>query len=463
MKDSATNYNILCNIIDGNDKKDTIFKISTKSSKNADSFSKSFIEFENLYERLKHRIPPTIDKPPKKKFLSAENKLNEKRRGWIEVFSNYLLNNEIENQHVQIFYAPIIQVETKKCENEIDLGPTQRKGLKASDFDILGTIGKGSYGEVYRVKQKATKKIYAMKVLGKENIKMRKEEKRVMAEKNVLKTNINHPFLVSLHFSFQSKTKLYFILDYINGGELFTHLQQEKNFSENRSRFYAAEIACALGYLHEKDIIYRDLKPENILLDRYGHVVLTDFGLCKEGIKQKDTTGTFAGTPEYLAPEVILKKKYDRTVDWWCLGTVLYEMLFGLPPFYSRNQKEMYDQILNQPLTISNMASPSSRDILQSLLEKDRHKRLGCKRDFEEIKSHEFFVSINWAKLLKREIKPTFIPKVKNEADDSLISDEFKRIKPPVNSLMNGTTYVEQDANFLGFTYIPSNLDSVNL
>uniref|UniRef100_A0A914PSK3 AGC-kinase C-terminal domain-containing protein n=2 Tax=Panagrolaimus TaxID=55784 RepID=A0A914PSK3_9BILA len=138
-------------------------------------------------------------------------------------------------------------------------------------------------------------------------------------------------------------------------------------------------------------------------------------------------------------------------------------MLFGLPPFYSRNQKEMYDQILNQPLTISNMASPSSRDILQSLLEKDRHKRLGCKRDFEEIKSHEFFVSINWAKLLKREIKPTFIPKVKNEADDSLISDEFKRIKPPVNSLMNGTTYVEQDANFLGFTYIPSNLDSVNL
>uniref|UniRef100_A0AC35FBN1 Protein kinase domain-containing protein n=1 Tax=Panagrolaimus sp. PS1159 TaxID=55785 RepID=A0AC35FBN1_9BILA len=221
MKDSATNYNILCNIIDGNDKKDTIFKISTNSSKKSDSFSKSFIDFENLYERLKHRIPPTVDKPPKRKFLSAESKLNEKRRGWIEVFSNYLLNNEIENQHVQIFYAPIIQVEsTKKCENEIDLGPTQRKGLKASDFDILGTIGKGSYGEVYRVKQKATKKIYAMKVLGKENIKMRKEEKRVMAEKNVLKTNINHPFLVSLHFSFQSKTKLYFILDYINGGEV---------------------------------------------------------------------------------------------------------------------------------------------------------------------------------------------------------------------------------------------------
>uniref|UniRef100_A0AC34G4B8 Uncharacterized protein n=1 Tax=Panagrolaimus sp. ES5 TaxID=591445 RepID=A0AC34G4B8_9BILA len=217
---TVTPYNVICNIIEGNDKKDTIFKISTNSSKKAETLSKQFVEYENLYERLKHRIPATIDKIPKKKFLVAENKLNEKRRGWIEAFANYLLNHEAENQHVQIFFASILTTENnKKCENEIDLGPTQRKGLKPSDFDILGTIGKGSYGEVYRVKQKATKKIYAMKVLGKENIKMRKEEKRVMAEKNVLKTNINHPFLVSLHFSFQSKTKLYFILDYINGGE----------------------------------------------------------------------------------------------------------------------------------------------------------------------------------------------------------------------------------------------------
>ena len=211
-------------------------------------------------------------------------------------------------------------------------------------------------------------------------------------------------------------------------------------------------------------IFFRDLKPENILLDRYGHVVLTDFGLCKEGIKQKDTTGTFAGTPEYLAPEVIQKKKYDRSVDWWCLGSVLYEMLFGLPPFYCKNQKEMYDRILNQPLTISALATNCIRDILQGLLQKDRHRRLGSKRDFAEIKEHEFFATINWDKLLRREIKPTFIPKVKNDADDSNISDEFKKLKPPVNSLMNGTTYVEQDPTFLGFTYnIPSNLDDGNV
>jgi serum/glucocorticoid-regulated kinase 1 len=208
---------------------------------------------------------------------------------------------------------------------------------------------------------------------------------------------------------------------------------------------------------------FSDLKPENLLLDRYGHVVLTDFGLCKEGIKLKDTTATFCGTPEYLAPEVIQKKAYDRTVDWWCLGSVLYEMLFGLPPFYSKNQKEMYERILKQPLTISSLASTSSREILQSLLQKDRHKRLGAKRDFEEIKEHEFFSTINWDKLLKREIKPTFVPKIKNEADDSLVADEFKRIKPNLNSLVNGTTYIEQDPTFLGFTYNVQNLDTVNV
>ena len=235
---------------------------------------------------------------------------------------------------------------------------------------------------------------------------------------------------------------------------MFTHLQREKNFSESRAKFYAAEIGCALGYLHQNKIIYRDLKPENLLLDRYGHIVLTDFGLCKEGIALKDTTATFCGTPEYLAPEVIQKKAYDRTVDWWCLGSVLYEMLFGLPPFYSKNQKEMYDRILHQPLSISSMASPHSKDILKKLLQKDRHQRLGAKRDFDEIKEHPFFESINWEKLVKREIKPSFVPKVKGETDDSLVADEFKKLKPNIGSII-GATYNEPDSHFLGFTYNP--------
>jgi len=371
-----------------------------------------------------------------------------KEKKWIEQLSNYLLNEEGENSHVQDFFATLL---CDKNENRISLGPTERR-MKPRDFDILGVIGKGSFGSVYLARQKKTKKIFAMKVLGKEHIKMRNEQQHIMAERNVLKSNVNHPFLVSLHFSFQTKDKLYFILDYVNGGELFTHLQREKNFSESRARFYAAEIGCALGYLHQNNIIYRDLKPENLLLDRYGHIVMTDFGLCKQGIALKDTTSTFCGTPEYLAPEVIQKKAYDKTVDWWCLGSVLYEMLFGLPPFYSKNQKEMYDRILHQPLSISSMASPHSKDILKKLLHKDRHQRLGAKRDFDEIKEHPFFESINWEKLVKREVKPSFIPKVKSETDDSLVADEFKRLKPNIGSII-GATYNEPDVQFLGFTY----------
>ncbi|CAK5082272.1 unnamed protein product [Meloidogyne enterolobii] len=250
-----------------------------------------------------------------------------------------------------------------------------------------------------------------------------------MAEKNVLLKNINHPFLVSLHYSFQTKNKLYFVLDFLNGGELFFHLQKERSFCESKARFYSAEMASAIGYLHEQNIIYRDLKPENILLDRYGHVVLTDFGLCKEGIKSKDTTNTFCGTPEYLAPEVIEKKPYDRTVDWWCLGCVLFEMLFGLPPFYSKNQQEMYQKIINQQLIIPSNISLSARNFLQRILRKNRFERLGA-RNFDEICFHPFFALIDWEKLNKREIRAPFIPKIRSETDTVNISRTFTDIEP---------------------------------
>jgi len=444
-EDSNDSYSVTCKVTNSSDERKNIYELVTVDRI---SMRKPFEDYENLYERVKHKLPSSIDKPPKKKLFSNESKLLDKRRKWIEQLSNHLLNEQGENSHVQDFFAPLL---CEKDDNRISLGPTERR-MKPRDFDILGVIGKGSFGSVYLARQKKTKKIFAMKVLGKEHIKMRNEQQHIMAERNVLKSNVNHPFLVSLHFSFQTKDKLYFILDYVNGGELFTHLQREKNFSESRARFYAAEIGCALGYLHQNNIIYRDLKPENLLLDRYGHIVMTDFGLCKQGIALKDTTSTFCGTPEYLAPEVIQKKAYDKTVDWWCLGSVLYEMLFGLPPFYSKNQKEMYDRILHQPLSISSMASSHSKDILKKLLHKDRHQRLGAKRDFDEIKEHPFFESINWEKLVKREVKPSFIPKVKSETDDSLVADEFRRLRPNIGSII-GATYNEPDAQFLGFTY----------
>ncbi|KAF5892417.1 serine/threonine-protein kinase Sgk1-like, partial [Clarias magur] len=284
--------------------------------------------------------------------------------------------------------------------------------IKPCDFDYLKIIGKGSFGKVLLAKHKETEQYYAVKVLQKKIILKKKEQKHIMAERSVLLKNIKHPFLVGLHYSFQTTDKLYFVLDYVNGGELFYHLQRERIFLEPRARFYAAEIASALGYLHSLHVVYRDLKPENILLDSQGHIVLTDFGLCKEGLEANGTTTTFCGTPEYLAPEVLQKQAYDRTVDWWCLGCVLYEMLYGLPPFYSRNTAEMYNNILHKSLVLKPNVSNAGRELLEGLLQKDRTKRLGVKDDFLELKKHSFFSPINWDDLMARKITPPFIPSV---------------------------------------------------
>lgn len=414
------------------------------------SVQKSLTDLERIFERFRGVLPPGLDKVPKKKFLLAEQKLAEKRKNWAEALINHLICKYPENSEVQSLFGALL---APVDEDHVNLGPSEKKSVKPSHFDYLKTIGQGSFGRVFMVRYHGDGKVYAMKVLGKEHIKKRNEVKHVMAERNVLLNNIHHPFLVSLHYSFQTKDKLYFVLDFLNGGELFFHLQKERCFAEPRARFYAAEIGSALGYLHSKDIIYRDLKPENLLLDRLGHVVITDFGLCKEGIKSKDTTSTFCGTPEYLAPEVIQKKPYDRTVDWWCLGCVLYEMMFGLPPFYSKNQHEMYQKTLCQPLSIPGSASPHARDILNAMLQKSRMDRLGAKADFEEIRCHQFFAPIDWEKLNNREVKAPFVPKVRAETDTLNIAREFTDIEPNPASLVPAQTFVNRENEFLGFTY----------
>uniref|UniRef100_A0A3B4BHX7 Serine/threonine-protein kinase Sgk1 n=1 Tax=Periophthalmus magnuspinnatus TaxID=409849 RepID=A0A3B4BHX7_9GOBI len=297
--------------------------------------------------------------------------------------------------------------------------------IKPCDFDYLKIIGKGSFGKVLLARHKESTKYYAVKVLQKKIILKKKEQKHIMAERSVLMKNIKHPFLVGLHYSFQTTDKLYFVLDYVNGGELFYHLQRERIFLEPRARFYAAEIASALGYLHSLHIVYRDLKPENILLDSQGHIVLTDFGLCKEGLEPNGTTSTFCGTPEYLAPEVLQKQAYDRTVDWWCLGSVLYEMLYGLPPFYSRNTAEMYNNILHKTPVLKPNVSNAGRDLLEGLLQKDRSKRLGYKDDFLELKYHSFFSPINWDDLMAKKITPPFLPSVVRTFKNMLAEDIF--------------------------------------
>jgi serine/threonine protein kinase len=298
--------------------------------------------------------------------------------------------------------------------------------LTVDDFELLNVVGKGSFGKVMQVRHKGTGEILAMKTLKKSVLVKRRQVAHTQTERKILGT-IKHPFIVSLRYAFQTKTKLYMILDYFNGGELFFHLRDGR-FKENRCRFYAAELACALQCLHNNNIIYRDLKPENVLLDASGHIKLTDFGLSKEAA---DLTHTFCGTPAYLAPEVIAGEYYGKIVDWWSLGTLLYEMLCGLPPFYHSNQNQMYKLIMYAKLEFPSHLSAGAISILKKLLRRDPVKRMGYKSGLEELKTEPFFDGIDWKALERREVTPPIIPVVKaGKMDITNMDEEFTREMP---------------------------------
>jgi len=323
--------------------------------------------------------------------------------------------------------------------------------VNADDFELLKVIGKGSFGKVMQVRKKDDGKIYAMKVLRKEAIIARKQVAHTKAEKSILQ-KIQHPFIVKLNFAFQTEDKLYMILDYINGGELFFHLKKEGKFPEDRVRLYAAEIVLALSPLHTLDIVYRDLKPENILLDNEGHICITDFGLSKELPKEGGTT-TFCGTPEYLAPEVLKGQGHGCPVDWWSLGTLVYEMLTGLPPFYSQNVNIMYQKILNGELRFPTYISPEAQSLLEGFLTRDPDARLGT-RGLDEIKSHAFFKGIDWDKVFNREIDMPFKPEVVSVDDTSQIDPMFTSEKAEDSLVERSGVMPATDATFDGFTFV---------
>ncbi|KYQ91552.1 protein serine/threonine kinase [Tieghemostelium lacteum] len=318
------------------------------------------------------------------------------------------------------------------------------------DFDLLKVIGKGSFGKVMQVVKKDTGKIYAMKVLNKKNILERKEIDHTRAERNILKKLV-HPFLVNLNYSFQTEDKLYFIMDYVNGGELFYHLQKDEKFDYDRVKFYCAEIVCGLEYLHACGVLYRDLKPENILLTEDGHICMTDFGISKEGlISDNDRTATFCGTPEYLAPEILKGEAYGKAVDWWSFGTLVYEMLTGIPPFYSQDVRVMYNKIMNDKLLFTTPLPTEAKDFISALLERDPEKRL---KDPKLIKSHPFFKSIDFEKCVRKEITPPFIPPVSGKTDTSQIDTGFL-IETAKLSLDTSNLSTSMQKNFEDFTYI---------
>lgn len=327
----------------------------------------------------------------------------------------------------------------RKCVHE---------GVHLADFTLVKTVGKGSFGKVFQVKKKDTGQIFAMKVLNKERVIARKQYEHTLSERRILE-EMDHPFLVSLRYAFQSGTKLYMVFDFFNGGELYHYLSKGK-FSEERARFYAAEIAMGIAHLHENGIIYRDLKPENLLLDDNGHIRITDFGLSKEGVADDDKVKSICGTPEYLAPEILRKMPYGKAVDWWSLGTLIYEMIAGLPPYYDKNRQVMYRKILEAELRKPPHMSVEAFDLISRLLDRDPDRRLGTRH--EEIRDHPFFKSIDWAKLYNKEVIPPFKPSVKGAGDTSNVDPNFLREMPLVTPTPADAILVDEDA-FAGFSY----------
>lgn len=333
----------------------------------------------------------------------------------------------------------------------IDYKPSKNKPLSIDDFDLLKVIGKGSFGKVMQVRKKDTQKIYALKALRKSYIVSKSEVTHTLAERTVL-ARVDCPFIVPLKFSFQSPEKLYIVLAFINGGELFYHLQREGRFDLSRARFYTAELLCALETLHNLDVIYRDLKPENILLDYQGHIALCDFGLCKLNMKDNDKTDTFCGTPEYLAPELLLGQGYSKVVDWWTLGILLYEMLTGLPPYYDEDVPKMYKKILQAPLRFPDGFDRDAKDLLIGLLSRDPSRRLG-RNGAQEIKDHPFFSQLSWRRLMMKGYIPPFKPPVSSAMDTSNFDQEFTK-EQPIDSVVDEFLSESVQKQFGGWTYV---------
>ncbi|KAL2465274.1 Serine/threonine-protein kinase AtPK2/AtPK19 [Abeliophyllum distichum] len=343
--------------------------------------------------------------------------------------------------------------EVKKEGGEKEVTPK----LGPADFEIMRVIGKGAFGKVFQVRKKGSSGtdgdgIFAMKVMRKDTIIKNNHVDYMRAERDIL-TKVVHPFIVQLRYSFQTKSKLYLILDFINGGHLFYHLYRQGIFSEDQARVYTAEIVSAVSHLHKNGIMHRDLKPENVLMDADGHVMLTDFGLAKE-IDESSRSNSMCGTTEYMAPEILLSKGHNKDADWWSVGILLYEMLSGKPPFTHPNRKKLQEKIINEKVKLPPRLSSEAHSLLKGLLHKDPLKRLGSgPKGADEIKFHKWFRSINWKRIEARELLPKFKPDVSGE-DCTANFDKCWTAMPLDDSPAATPTAGEQ---FQGYTYVAPN------
>ena len=350
--------------------------------------------------------------------------------------------------------------------NSDDSESNKNEKIGPSNFVCLALLGQGSFGEVYLVKKKDSNDFYAMKVLDKCRIAKQNIFKYVLSERNILSV-MHNPFIVKLNYAFQTSEKLFLLLDYCPGGDLSKQLQIQTRFSEEKAKFYICEIILALGDLHKNNIIFRDLKPDNIVIDKEGHALLTDFGLSREGIVGKEMAKSFCGSIAYLAPEMLSRTGHGKAVDWYLLGVLFYELLVGVPPYFTTNQDQIFKNIKNANLYIPPFISEKAAKLIKSLLKRNPNERLGSKRDVEEIKENEYFADVDWQKVYERKYKPPQIylksdhlhffrqpmPIKENEDDDLFVKDnnyDYNKYNQEIlNSVNNyeGWSFIQKPSN----------------
>lgn len=313
------------------------------------------------------------------------------------------------------------------------------------DFHLLKVLGKGAYGKVFqarKIRGSRNGQLFAIKSVNKSRIASSQTDIRhTKAERDVL-VRTEHPFIVKLHFAFETNSRLYLVQEFCRGGELFRRMEVERMMLEDHARFYLCEIVCALEYLHGLDIIYRDLKTENVMLDEEGHVKLIDFGLSKLGMSEGALTNTFCGTVEYMAPEVVTRSPgYNKPADWWSFGIFTFDLLTGRSPFHSnRGKQETKERILRGKFHTPAFLTPQAQDLIRRLLRRPVERRLGSKDGATEVKSHDFFGATCWEKVLKKGYKPPFVPSFNGDDDVSNFDARFTSKSPRESDANNSNT-----------------------